>query len=154
MFRGSSNILTALFRKVVFSLLYNRKIKAFYIKNELMCLPCLTTGHDFLHSWRHLFGLHRSKLTIAIRVNLSWVAFCFNILIYVVIGPSSKTVKQPTSFQRKAMWREIYSIHLKYFMLRWILTESVQGFKEGAMGCHGGQLPWRAKQKFSMTPHR
>lgn len=34
-------------------------------------LPIRTTGHDFLHSWRHRFGLHLSSLTIAIRVCLS-----------------------------------------------------------------------------------
>ena len=34
-------------------------------------LPSLTTGHDFLHSCRHFFGLHLEVLTIAIRVNES-----------------------------------------------------------------------------------
>lgn len=34
-------------------------------------LPMRTTGHDFLHSWRHRFGLHLSSLTIAMRVCLS-----------------------------------------------------------------------------------
>lgn len=34
-------------------------------------LPILTTGHDFLHSCLHLFGLHLSLLTMAIRVSLS-----------------------------------------------------------------------------------
>jgi len=29
-------------------------------------LPVLTTGHAFLHSWRHFFGLHLSELTMAI----------------------------------------------------------------------------------------
>lgn len=33
--------------------------------------PILTTGHDFLHSCLHLFGLHLSLLTMAIRVSLS-----------------------------------------------------------------------------------
>lgn len=33
--------------------------------------PILTTGHDFLHSCLHFFGLHRSLLTIAIRVRRS-----------------------------------------------------------------------------------
>ncbi len=33
--------------------------------------PIRTTGHDFLHSWRHRFGLHLSELTMAIRVCLS-----------------------------------------------------------------------------------
>ena len=32
-------------------------------------IPILTTGQDFLHSWRHFFGLHLSLLTIAILVN-------------------------------------------------------------------------------------
>jgi hypothetical protein len=34
-------------------------------------LPILTTGQDFLHSWRHFFGLHLSLLTMAILVNSS-----------------------------------------------------------------------------------
>lgn len=34
-------------------------------------LPSLTTGHDFLHSCRHFFGLHFEVLTIAIRVKCS-----------------------------------------------------------------------------------
>lgn len=38
---------------------------------SIQSLPVLTTGHDFLHSCRHFFGLHLSLLTIAIRVNLS-----------------------------------------------------------------------------------
>lgn len=33
--------------------------------------PIRTTGHDRLHSCLHLFGLHLSELTIAIRVCLS-----------------------------------------------------------------------------------
>lgn len=33
--------------------------------------PILTTGHIFLHSCRHFFGLHRSSLTMAIRVSVS-----------------------------------------------------------------------------------
>lgn len=37
--------------------------------------PIRTTGHDFLHSWRHRFGLHLSSLTIAIRVCLSVSSF-------------------------------------------------------------------------------
>jgi hypothetical protein len=35
---------------------------------SMQSLPSLFTGQDFLHSWRHFFGLHRSELTIAIRV--------------------------------------------------------------------------------------
>lgn len=38
---------------------------------SMQSLPIRTTGHDFLHSWRHRFGLHLSSLTIAIRVCLS-----------------------------------------------------------------------------------
>lgn len=34
----------------------------------------MTTGQLFLHSCRHFFGLHRSELTIAIRVNRSAIA--------------------------------------------------------------------------------
>jgi hypothetical protein len=34
------------------------------------CFPVLLTGHDFLHSYLHLFGLHLSGFTIAI-LNLS-----------------------------------------------------------------------------------
>ena len=34
-------------------------------------LPIRTTGQDFLHSWRHFFGLHLSVLTIAILVRAS-----------------------------------------------------------------------------------
>ena len=34
-------------------------------------LPIRTTGQLLLHSWRHLFGLHLSVLTMAIRVCLS-----------------------------------------------------------------------------------
>lgn len=37
-------------------------------------LPILTTGHDFLHSCRHLLGLHLSAFTIATLVNLSAMA--------------------------------------------------------------------------------
>ncbi|KAI9363954.1 hypothetical protein DFJ73DRAFT_611664, partial [Zopfochytrium polystomum] len=37
----------------------------------LSSLPILTTGHPFLHSCRHFFGLHLSELTIAIRVSFS-----------------------------------------------------------------------------------
>ena len=33
-------------------------------------LPCLTTGHDRLHSWLHLLGLHLSVLTTAILVGV------------------------------------------------------------------------------------
>ncbi|EDO49771.1 predicted protein, partial [Nematostella vectensis] len=32
-----------------------------------------TKRHDFLHSWRHLLGLHLSVLTMAIRVSFSCV---------------------------------------------------------------------------------
>ena len=37
-------------------------------------LPIRTTGHDFLHSCRHLLGLHLSGFIIAILVNLSAMA--------------------------------------------------------------------------------
>ena len=37
----------------------------------MQSFPIRTTGQDFLHSCRHLLGLHLSELTIAIRVNLS-----------------------------------------------------------------------------------
>ena len=42
--------------------------------------PIRTTGHDFLHSCRHLLGLHLSLLTIAILVwvSVSSAAFLFN----------------------------------------------------------------------------
>lgn len=40
-------------------------------------LPIRTTGQDFLHSCLHLFGLHLSELTIAIRVNLSVSSVAF-----------------------------------------------------------------------------
>jgi hypothetical protein len=32
----------------------------------MQSLPVRTTGQDFLHSWRHFFGLHLSELTMAI----------------------------------------------------------------------------------------
>lgn len=38
-------------------------------------IPIRTTGQDFLHSCLHLFGLHLSVLTIAIRVSLSCVSW-------------------------------------------------------------------------------
>lgn len=38
---------------------------------SIQSFPIRTTGQDFLHSCRHLFGLHLSSLTIAIRVCLS-----------------------------------------------------------------------------------
>jgi hypothetical protein len=38
---------------------------------SMQSFPILTTGQDFLHSCRHLLGLHLSELTMAIRVNLS-----------------------------------------------------------------------------------
>ena len=38
---------------------------------SMQSFPIRTTGQDFLHSCRHLLGLHLSELTIAIRVNLS-----------------------------------------------------------------------------------
>lgn len=40
-------------------------------KFKLEYRPVFTTGQLFLHSWRHFFGLQRSELTIAIRVNRS-----------------------------------------------------------------------------------
>lgn len=38
---------------------------------SIQSFPSLTTGHDFLHSCRHFLGLHRSALTMAIRVRWS-----------------------------------------------------------------------------------
>ncbi|KAI9569963.1 hypothetical protein HD554DRAFT_2089033, partial [Boletus coccyginus] len=38
---------------------------------SMQSLPIFTTGHDFLHSWAHRFGLQRLESTIAIRVILS-----------------------------------------------------------------------------------
>ncbi|KAK2023816.1 hypothetical protein LZ31DRAFT_476956 [Colletotrichum somersetense] len=38
---------------------------------SMQSFPERTTGHDFLHSWRHFFGLHLSLLTMATRVSLS-----------------------------------------------------------------------------------
>jgi hypothetical protein len=38
---------------------------------SMQSFPNLTTGHDFLHSCRHFFGLHFSAETIAIRVRAS-----------------------------------------------------------------------------------
>lgn len=35
---------------------------------SMQSLPVLTTGQDFLHSWRHFLGLHLSALTMAILV--------------------------------------------------------------------------------------
>lgn len=37
-------------------------------------LPVFTTGQDFLHSWRHFFGLHLSSETIAIRVTFELIS--------------------------------------------------------------------------------
>lgn len=48
---------------------------------SMQSLPVLTTGHDFLHSCRHFFGLHLSLLTIAIRVNLSDILL-IRVLLY------------------------------------------------------------------------
>ncbi len=38
---------------------------------SIQSFPIFTTGHAFLHSWTHFFGLHLSMLTMAIRVNAS-----------------------------------------------------------------------------------
>ena len=32
---------------------------------SMQSLPVLTTGQDFLHSWRHFLGLHLSEFTMA-----------------------------------------------------------------------------------------
>lgn len=55
--------------------------------------PIRTTGHDFLHSWRHRFGLHLSELTIAILVSLSdsSSAFLFDIFFN---NPTKDPMKQ------------------------------------------------------------
>ncbi|PKY44435.1 hypothetical protein RhiirA4_341805 [Rhizophagus irregularis] len=42
-------------------------------KIQIKCLPILTTGHDFLHSCLHFFGLHLSELTMAILVCFSLI---------------------------------------------------------------------------------
>lgn len=44
-------------------------------------LPIRTTGQDFLHSCRHLLGLHLSSLTMAILVgpSVSSLSFLFNL---------------------------------------------------------------------------
>ena len=55
---------------------------------SIQSLPSLTTGHDFLHSWWHFLGRHRSVLTIAIRACASSVlsflspAFFFGGILY------------------------------------------------------------------------
>jgi hypothetical protein len=41
------------------------------LDTSMHSFPTFTTGHDFLHSCLHFFGLHLSSLTIAIRVNVS-----------------------------------------------------------------------------------
>jgi len=38
---------------------------------SIQSFPNLTTGQDFLHSWRHFLGLHFSVPTMAIRVSES-----------------------------------------------------------------------------------
>ena len=38
---------------------------------SMQSLPSFTTGHDFLHSWPHFLGLHRSALMMAMRVRAS-----------------------------------------------------------------------------------
>ena len=42
-------------------------MRAYPWRDLIQNLPIFTTGHDFLHSCRHLEGLHFSALTIAIR---------------------------------------------------------------------------------------
>ena len=44
---------------------------------SMQSLPIRTTGQDFLHSCRHLFGLHLSLFTIAIRVSPCVSSFSF-----------------------------------------------------------------------------
>ena len=38
---------------------------------SIQSFPSFTTGHDFLHSWLHFFGLHLLALTMAILVRCS-----------------------------------------------------------------------------------
>ena len=47
---------------------------------SMQSLPIRTTGQDFLHSCRHLLGLHRSLFTMAIlvRFSVSSASFRFN----------------------------------------------------------------------------
>ncbi|PKC09049.1 hypothetical protein RhiirA5_290324, partial [Rhizophagus irregularis] len=49
------------------------EIKGKDFKIQIKCLPILTTGHDFLHSCLHFFGLHLSELTMAILVCFSLI---------------------------------------------------------------------------------
>ena len=50
-------------------------------------LPMRTTGQLLLHSWRHFFGLHLSRFTMAILVSSSWTLFlsCSGIIILAAI---------------------------------------------------------------------
>ena len=47
------------------------------VSTSMHSFPVRTTGQLLLHSWRHLFGLHLSALTIAMRVKRSCVS-CFD----------------------------------------------------------------------------
>lgn len=73
---GSSNFnkiaaYQALYMNYMYIYVFVYHIIFWNIFSRNVYLPILTTGHDFLHSCLHLFGLHLSLLTMAIRVSLS-----------------------------------------------------------------------------------
>ena len=54
----------------------------YIVVTSMHSLPIRTTGQLFLHSWRHLFGLHRSLLTMAILVLVSLSAASFRLAFF------------------------------------------------------------------------
>jgi hypothetical protein len=50
---------------------------------SIQSFPSFTTGQDFLHSWTHFLGLHRSVLTMAIRVMDSLPSSFFLLLLFL-----------------------------------------------------------------------
>ena len=55
-----------------------------HIYSGIRHIPILTTGQNFLHSWRHLLGLHLSLLTMAIRVKASFASSFLSFLFDIV----------------------------------------------------------------------
>lgn len=77
-------------------------------------VPVLLTGQLFLHSWRHFLGLHRSELTMAIRVNRSAMALPLYPLIQIRSEQSGARRKREKGKERRASERKNL-----IFLLRW-----------------------------------
>ena len=69
---------------------------------SMQSFPILTTGHDFLHSCLHLFGLHLSALTIAILVNLSVSSNAF-FLDAMSSAATCKTINQVKNYANQTL---------------------------------------------------